>query len=489
MIRALMMLAPLAVFMAQLHISASDSPEQPGQTVEVVAHTATNSTKTPLLVDPNAQRQFSLLLTGNWLGKLEPCGCADKQLGGLERLSSLLQATPADNRLLIDSGYLIDADDRQSQLKLQTFLQSLKHMDYDTIALTPSEIDLLSTTLGLSSEKYPPVISTQPCQPLPDGFQVLTHLEKTLHAGGRKLDCLVMAVADCQVLSTPTDPNATKTPTPIDKINNLLENKGLAPDRPSAGRLVVALLSSPNGPLEAKLTRITAIDVLVKVGYTDEPELCPTPSPRPMVVTTGRLGKYLTRITISIDEQSPAEKLTFGYEPIEDTIARDLAVVRYLNEYQHQMEIEELIESEYTLSREALEQGVHFVGSKACAQSGCHEDIYENWKQFKHAHAMQTLIDAEHQFDPECVACHTVGMRYEGGYRSMQKTPDLADVGCEMCHGPGSAHAEDEHAEYRHIFTDCETCHDPENSPSFDSEREEYFQKINHWTEPRKHWQ
>src|SRR5262249_57377371 len=44
------------------------------------------------------------------------------------------------------------------------------------------------------------------------------------------------------------------------------------------------------------------------------------------------------------------------------------------------------------------------------------------------------------QFDGECIVCHTVGFAYTTGFADEKKTPLLKDVGCENCHGPGSAH-------------------------------------------------
>ena len=102
---------------------------------------------------------------------------------------------------------------------------------------------------------------------------------------------------------------------------------------------------------------------------------------------------------------------------------------------------------------------------------------------------IQTLLDHNRQYDPECMNCHVVGLRYEGGYRSMDETAELADVGCEMCHGPGSEHLEDPYSTYQQQFTACEYCHDHEASPFFERDRRKYFEKIRHWDEPRKYWQ
>ena len=80
-------------------------------------------------------------------------------------------------------------------------------------------------------------------------------------------------------------------------------------------------------------------------------------------------------------------------------------------------------------------------------------------------------------------------MKYEGGYVSLDATPNLAEIGCEMCHGPGYLHLQDQTEPYLEPFNKCANCHDHENSPAFDKEYEEYFKKIKHWFgSPRAQW-
>jgi hypothetical protein len=145
-----------------------------------------------------------------------------------------------------------------------------------------------------------------------------------------------------------------------------------------------------------------------------------------------------------------------------------------------------------------------FVGSKKC--EACHEVSYDVWKKSGHAKAYQTLaeLDPPRQFDPECISCHAIGWHptgyfpYEGGYASFEKTPQLIDVGCESCHGPGGAHVEaemgsdealqqrlqqalvvtkeearDDHSKW------CIQCHDLDNSPDFDFDT--YWPHVEHY--------
>ena len=105
-----------------------------------------------------------------------------------------------------------------------------------------------------------------------------------------------------------------------------------------------------------------------------------------------------------------------------------------------------------------------------------------------HAHAYQTLVDVGSQYNPECIKCHVVGLGYESGFESEKSPKSLRNVGCENCHGPGSAHVDAETDEEKAKLmqkTDptqaCIQCHVPEHSPRFEAETEEYFEKIMHW--------
>ena len=82
---------------------------------------------------------------------------------------------------------------------------------------------------------------------------------------------------------------------------------------------------------------------------------------------------------------------------------------------------------------------------------------------------------------PECVICHVVGMEYEGGYISEEKTGHLKDVGCENCHGPGSEHVKTlGKAKTTDPKSTCEDCHTPEHSSDYAGNEQEYHEKNCH---------
>jgi hypothetical protein len=54
------------------------------------------------------------------------------------------------------------------------------------------------------------------------------------------------------------------------------------------------------------------------------------------------------------------------------------------------------------------------------------------------------VLPEESRTDPACVKCHVTGYEEEGGFTSIAATPQLAGVGCEVCHGPGSVYKDED---------------------------------------------
>ncbi|NIM02343.1 MAG: hypothetical protein GTN89_16445 [Acidobacteria bacterium] len=99
-----------------------------------------------------------------------------------------------------------------------------------------------------------------------------------------------------------------------------------------------------------------------------------------------------------------------------------------------------------------------YVGTKNCKK--CHIKEWKSWAETKMAKTFDTLApgaaaeakigagldpDKDYTTDPECLRCHTTGYGKEGGFVDLATTPDLAGVGCEMCHGAGGTYTQDEY--------------------------------------------
>jgi hypothetical protein len=100
---------------------------------------------------------------------------------------------------------------------------------------------------------------------------------------------------------------------------------------------------------------------------------------------------------------------------------------------------------------------------------------------------MASLEKRGYQRDPDCLRCHVVGFGLPDGWRRKDPRPDLAQVGCDSCHGRGSIHNAERQAgrPSSGSLTPvtpalCTRCHDAENSPKF--VYAEYWERIRHDT-------
>ena len=103
-----------------------------------------------------------------------------------------------------------------------------------------------------------------------------------------------------------------------------------------------------------------------------------------------------------------------------------------------------------------------YLGAAKCKM--CHAKQHATWMKMKHSTAI-TALSAEEQAKPECVKCHVTGFGEASGFVSMEKTPDLANVQCEACHGAGSNHMKAPMADKKKMINgkgrDCRDCHSP----------------------------
>ncbi len=134
-----------------------------------------------------------------------------------------------------------------------------------------------------------------------------------------------------------------------------------------------------------------------------------------------------------------------------------------------------------------------FIGTKNCKK--CHIKEWRSWDKTKMSKAYDILLPGEraeakteHGLDPDkdytkdekCLRCHTTGYGKPGGFVSLEKTPELVGIGCEVCHGAGGTYTREdlmsnENKEYARADVVaagmihpigaevCESCHNSDN--------------------------
>jgi len=408
-----------------------------------------------LPVVPSRQADLVVFFTGSDLGSLRPCGCSGGQLGGIEKRPAVFDTVPPSNRLIVETGSLVEGDREQDLIKFRIFVEAMRLLQYDVVHLTPHDLEI-ADRLGLRSS-------------LGSAFDVIYATGDDLPPSFTKR--FVLEGEDIVVNVASLDPELT----PLDRAAELFEE---AADATTVD--ILLLRHCAPDVLETPALQALGIDCVICPSESDEPLVLSEPGERPIVFTVGCYGRHICRLRVAAPDEGSAAALELDTIPVTEELPDHPALVQLYRQYQQLVAESDLLEKH---PRVPLPNGLAFVGSKACRR--CHEYEYDKWSTKAHAAAFATLVEVNSHRDPECVICHVVGLDYESGFITEEKTPHLEDVGCENCHGPGSQHVitlgQMPTSQPKMV---CLNCHTPEKSAGYTGHEEEYMKKIVHWREP-----
>ena len=131
---------------------ASTSPKatDAGKTPEVPTKSAANASAPGKTMFADWSNPLAaIMISGEQLGYLEPCGCTEGQTGGLLRRYTLAERIRDERKwplVLVDLGSLIKdpgtarGGPEQAKIKYSTALKALTVMGYDAVALSPEDL-------------------------------------------------------------------------------------------------------------------------------------------------------------------------------------------------------------------------------------------------------------------------------------------------------------------------------------------------------------
>ncbi|MEW5850189.1 MAG: multiheme c-type cytochrome [Myxococcota bacterium] len=188
---------------------------------------------------------------------------------------------------------------------------------------------------------------------------------------------------------------------------------------------------------------------------------------------------------------SAPRAFTFEALPLDSKVASDGALADQLQAYKTSLpELNARCEQDLTCPP-APEGKPRYVGTAACVD--CHAEAADFWKkavikdaaraakyarvpghpnpqgEIGHARAWRTLEEAKATGNRDCIACHTVGFEQPGGFCKTSEASKWAAVGCESCHGPGSAHVDSEEKQDIRLAVPEEHCRECHHVPHIES--------------------
>jgi hypothetical protein len=196
---------------------------------------------------------------------------------------------------------------------------------------------------------------------------------------------------------------------------------------------IVAFLYGTRVQVDQFVSRHRGMDIVVDAMNT-QPAFKPMRVHDSLVLSSGDGGKYLGKI----DARLVDGRWTFeaGLVPLTRGVKEDEELKgtyrAYLNRIRNMLRERE--ENRVRVAQTGLPP---MPTAEDCW--GCHEQIFQGWKQTRHAAAMLSLVNQNQDCNPECLPCHAVGYR-EGGFTSVTRTPEYGGVQCISCHGNMEEH-------------------------------------------------
>ncbi|MCP4714230.1 MAG: hypothetical protein GY868_03860 [Deltaproteobacteria bacterium] len=238
--------------------------------------------------------------------------------------------------------------------------------------------------------------------------------------------------------------------------------------------LVVVLANVGLKRAEALARSVSGLDVIV-CGHGREITKKPLLINGVHIVKSGYSGQHIGRLTLTLNSDRQIAAAESEIKVLNKLIAEDNELLQLmdrfhlrLQDYQNELIKKEPVEPE---------AGWYYTGATPCAY--CHVPQSGHWRRTGHARAWAALATRNQHYNPDCISCHITGYGYDGGFYLPAVNPDMGNVQCEMCHGPGGEHVETQSIPYGDVSqTVCEECHTEEHSPNF--AYDSYHAKIAH---------
>ena len=356
-------------------------------------------------------RRFSVFLTGNIEGALEPCQCPGHPPGGRGRRVAARMALKG-NVLWMDAGArgTGQADpvpwERAFAERRAFHAAQSKGPTPDVLAVTAEDLAFglpalrswaTATDTRLVSANLQ---SGKGSDPPP--FELFAMFDR----GGVKIAVVGAA-------SVGDEQNARRAYRRAGL--RVLEPAGAVAQAAAAARAAGAEWVLAAG--DASLTKLSGLDFVVvrgeAAGVVGDDRF----------VGLGRRGRYVGQADVRIGSK--------GAELVTRLIALDSA----------KPEDSRAAAAARVQPQEEMRNGaLRYAGTGACVP--CHRSQVRQWKKTAHAEAWNGLIAKRQTRNFDCAPCHGTGFLWPGGPTGFGKVRKFMHVGCEACHGPARGHVE-----------------------------------------------
>jgi hypothetical protein len=490
--------------------------------------------KKPFATWPAGKKpDVALILSGQQHSFLKFCGCTRPQLGGFERRYNFMAMLREQGWPLVaaDLGDLVKFESGlhdQALLKYEVAMKALKALDYTAIGLGADDF-ALPLLDGMARYSLQPENSTP--RLLAANLDPQYRINNYPHPVNPN-ESMIGDWVPVQIKGGPKFGIAGLVGRSVMKEIQVANPAIVFSDSKSVLSQVINAMDGAKVDLKVLLFQGSFIDAqaIAQNHFADKLDviLCqseedtgpnnPTIIGKTLIIRVGHRGRWLG-VVGAFKTGNPAKPfdLLYEYVPLGEEYETPKAqearqpILKLLDHYAAEVKTQDFLkrtpQRPVPVPQNLGQVKLTYVGSDTCMN--CHQPDFAVWKNTKHSHAIDALTQvankpALRQYDPECIRCHVVGFGFHSGYDGKLPTKKLSYVGCESCHGPGSAHAlapnnasfkaamspwkanpgdilpaphtiqkgieamtQQQKAIYLRVNDMCQKCHDVDNDPNF----------------------
>lgn len=493
----------------------------------------------PTNLPPDRKDFFGLVYSGYRQSAIDPCGCVKNKLGGIDRDARVLERLEKLGvpMVKVDAGGFLKLEPNEQALRrTRAMFRAWQMMGMDAVnvgavdlnqglaflrdAQTSWSVPFVSANLVSASDRKPVfepyrVVTVK----TPAGAEVRVGIiGLTRPPDGQTSVPVAQAAGQLRgaLAAVGSTPEARRWVVDVAGVTGSEPTKGLGADSPAAGAEQV-LTMDPLGSLLKYLPELREkSDTIVLLDYQkiDAVNRLVEALPAGHGITAAVAGEFIVLLPLP-QELNGVKVAASGFEgrqlgnlmiEFKDGRVgrRDNALipvsefVRPVDEYTQMMDEARRETSAVPVANTegvAMDKrNISYIGAAACAE--CHKAEYDQWRLSPHATAFASLVKKGEQFNESCVKCHVTGYKVDNGFSDFRATPEFANVQCEVCHGPSYDHVvqqrrakimarmgrgsnipETDKAVLNMKFDAnfCAACHNPQNDPHFDFERDIRF--------------
>ena len=427
-------------------------------------------------------RNLTVLFTGDTSGFLEHCGCKVNQSGGVARRATMIERLRREHpdAALVDLGNAFAKPETPAELdylareEQRLYLRTMAAMGYDAMAVGTNELLYGTEWFRKATEGLRlPYLSSN----VAEGGVALEPPWRVVRAGG-------LRIAVVTVLEPPHGPDALpqfeasttglQFVDPVAAVKHSLAEIGDRADftivigRLEARTIQNLVLTVPE--IDLILSNAGGTSALVQASGAPETTGDQGFLGRTLILHEDSRNYGLESVDLRLDDSTHVASAKTTHHWLYEDVPDDPKVRAMLTRFYEQIGTRDSAQASvrplFPTSKERLD-GI-YVGASRCTV--CHRMESNQWKTTRHATAYKTLLDAHRHYQPRCIVCHVVGFRTAHGYKLGDPEEPLANVQCEVCHGPGGAHIAapaTAHMERTPPESTCLECHNPQHSDAF----------------------